>query len=353
EKNTRTTSENNHVQSGGGKISKIRWLNPESRQKVFVSGTYEHAQNKISLWSVRAAPLGGEPFRLDCQLEVADDVNDMKSCGGNCFAVALNNGDLLVVDGDDGKLLTRHIFCNVHQRCAAHAISSFDNLIVSGGSDGSIVIQDLNSNSQPFLVTSQMSSVRSLSMLTQNVLVSAHLCGRIYMWDTREKFSNWPWLKPVLVYCPTNTTTAVMTVAAHPADYHLISFGTEDGVIGFLDARVSAECASPTVIPFSVGCINEVTFHPTYPENVYCVSSEGTLLHLDATRQNLMQRFTEREAIRSNLSLRGGPSSFGSAKVTVLMEAALSTNSVDVCADGVILGDDSHMITFIEKGFFV
>uniref|UniRef100_A0A915BSN8 Uncharacterized protein n=1 Tax=Parascaris univalens TaxID=6257 RepID=A0A915BSN8_PARUN len=278
EKNTRTTSENNHVQSGGGKISKIRWLNPESRQKVFVSGTYEHAQNKISLWSVRAAPLGGEPFRLDCQLEVADDVNDMKSCGGNCFAVALNNGDLLVVDGDDGKLLTRHIFCNVHQRCAAHAISSFDNLIVSGGSDGSIVIQDLNSNSQPFLVTSQMSSVRSLSMLTQNVLVSAHLCGRIYMWDTREKFSNWPWLKPVLVYCPTNTTTAVMTVAAHPADYHLISFGTEDGVIGFLDARVSAECASPTVIPFSVGCINEVTFHPTYPENVYCVSSEGASL---------------------------------------------------------------------------
>lgn len=69
-----------------------------------------------------------------------------------------------------------------------------------------------------------MSSVRSLSMLTQNVLVSAHLCGRIYMWDTREKSSNWPWLKPVLVYYPTNTTAAVMTVAAHPADYHLVCF---------------------------------------------------------------------------------------------------------------------------------
>lgn len=64
------------------------------------------------------------------------------------------------------------------------------------------------------------------------------------------------------------------------------------------------------------------------------------------------RRVAEREMTRSNLLLRG-PSSFGNAKVTVLMEAALSTNSVDVCADGVILGDDSHMITFIEEGFFV
>ncbi|VDM33537.1 unnamed protein product [Toxocara canis] len=65
-------------------------------------------------------------------------------------------------------------------------------------------------------------NVRAISMLTANLVVSSHLCGRIYVWDLREKSSSLPSLKPTVAYYPTNTPGAIMAISSHPADRHLV-----------------------------------------------------------------------------------------------------------------------------------
>ncbi|VDK17638.1 unnamed protein product [Anisakis simplex] len=353
------SSNERRTQSGGGKISKVRWINPEARQKIFVSGTYESADNKLTLWSIPQVSAGGDSFNRDFQLSVEDDVNDIVNCGSSSIGVALNNGDVLVIDADSDELNVQQTFRSVHRRCAANAVAAFEQRLVSGGADGSIVLFDLSQNgtaSQPFVIASQMSSVRSLVMLTSNLLVSTHLCGRIYLWDLRDCSQSSSLsssdtaqsiMKPSLVFHPTDTKSAIMTVAAHPADSQLISFGTEDGIIGFMDTRVTTECMAPISLPFSVGCINEIRFHPSYPDNIYCVSSEGVLIHLDATQQRVLQRQGGGSTSISRIT------PFSNANVAILMDEPLPLNSIDVCSDGVITGSDSHMITFIDRQFFV
>ncbi|VDM51437.1 unnamed protein product [Toxocara canis] len=66
----------------------------------------------------------------------------------------------------------------------------------------------------------------------------------------------------------------------------------------------------------------------------------------------MFSRVGDKESASSNLWL-SRPSSFGNANVSVLMEEPMPINSVDVCADGVIVGSDSFMMTFIDKEFFV
>lgn len=66
-----------------------------------------------------------------------------------------------------------------------------------------------------------MASIRSVTSVAQDIVVSAHLDGQICLWDLRGKAEL---SRPVFSCRVTDCFQGVTSLAAHPAEPNLVSF---------------------------------------------------------------------------------------------------------------------------------
>lgn len=346
------TSYSPRTQFANGKIWRIRWIASEAVQCHFITGSYEKRQNEVAVWSILPDDDALSSFKRECVLNVDDDVRDLLTINNELLAVALNNGDLTILNLEYKTLSCTKTFESAELKNAANALCNNENVVFVGYSDGSISSCDVSTSATLSPLVSPTDCVKSLSTVSSNVIASSHSSGRIDIWDTREDFAGKWTVRPSLSCAVAELCDSVTAIATHPAESHLIGFGTGSGAIGFLDTRMNKSKRRLEVASLPNGPIWEVAFHPAYPDNFYGVWNDGALLHFEVKTFFASEIATEEsEQSRANTwmtALNG----MNDVKVATLLTAPLAINSVDVSAKGILTGADNNTITLIDQHFF-
>uniref|UniRef100_A0A915PHC6 Uncharacterized protein n=1 Tax=Setaria digitata TaxID=48799 RepID=A0A915PHC6_9BILA len=337
-------------QFGGAKFSRVRWLDLGGQQMKFLTSTYDSRYKEIAAWSLTEgnAGLTDDIFTCECKLVVDSDINDLLLYNGTLFAVAMNDGSVRLLEYDEGVIKPMRKYVDVHDSCPCNALCYNNGRIICGSEGGTLICIDLESNSKDIL-SSSMASIRALVSVGQDIFVSAHLDGQICLWDHRVEAESSS--RPVFSCRVTDCFQGTTSLAAHPAEPNLIGFGTEGGGIGFLDTRRSNYLLNAVAVPFPVGTIWEVAFHPVYPSNFYCATGKGHLLHLSVKGfglSNSISNFNNQS--RANAWLSPSVRS-GNTNVTALLDSLTSVTTFSVSTNGIITCSDNQMITYIDKKY--
>ncbi|VDN06317.1 unnamed protein product [Thelazia callipaeda] len=330
------------------KCSRVRWLDVGKRQKKFLTSSYDSPRNEIAAWSItEESELIDGSFACECRLNVDADVNDLLVYDATKFAAATNDGTLRLLEYDEGVIKPIRKYSGVHDGSACNALCYNDGKIISGSENGTIVCIDLEgSTSLP--IPLNMASIRSLASVSKNICVSAHLDGQICVWDFREKLVSSS--RPLYSCRVTDWFQGAISLAVHPAEPNLVGFGTEDGGIGFLDTHPGSYLLNVISVPFPVGTIWEIAFHPVYPSNLYCATGKGHLLHLSVKDDFTDSISNFKNEPRANAWLSSSVRS-GNANVSTILDCLLSINSFSISVNGIIACSDDQMITYIDKKY--
>uniref|UniRef100_A0A914HAF2 Nucleoporin Nup43 n=1 Tax=Globodera rostochiensis TaxID=31243 RepID=A0A914HAF2_GLORO len=292
------------------KISTVRFLHDQSEcTGRFVSGTWNSpagSGGNITLWTVQQPNQhnqeNGDRIVKNGRIELGNcDVNDIYVVNAQQCVVSTTTGDVRIVDcplepADGGghsadgtsKMSTVAKYSRVHKYSASTALCVLNDEIFSGSDSGQIVrIQPDNQTSHSTRLFAQdLMGVTSLAACGPSHLVSAHRTGQLHLWDVR----NWPSTamcaefggpQPTLSRSVTALNNAVTALATHPAQHNVIAFGSQDGVVSFVDIR---QTNRPLPIAFKVSRhpINRIKFHPIFANNLFS-SSDAGLIHWDAS----------------------------------------------------------------------
>uniref|UniRef100_A0A183BQD0 C2H2-type domain-containing protein n=1 Tax=Globodera pallida TaxID=36090 RepID=A0A183BQD0_GLOPA len=292
------------------KISAVRFLHDQSEcTGRFVSGTWNSpagSGGNITLWSVQQPSQhnqeNNDRIVKNGRIELGNcDVSDIYVVNAQQCVVSTTTGDVRIVDcplepADGGghsadgttKMSTMAKYSRVHKYSASTALCVLNDEIFSGSDSGQIVrIQPDNHTSHATRLFAQdLMGVTSLAACGPSHLVSAHRTGQLHLWDVR----NWPSTamcadfggpQPTLSRSVTALNNAVTALATHPAQHNVIAFGSQDGVVSFVDIR---QTNRPLPIAFKVSRhpINRIKFHPIFANNLFS-SSDAGLIHWDAS----------------------------------------------------------------------
>ncbi|KAL6738282.1 hypothetical protein Aduo_011844 [Ancylostoma duodenale] len=226
-----------------------------------------------------------EPFEELCRLPLDVDPFGMCTCTPGLTCISLTSGDISILNNTNDKLKKVKQIESVHGKGDSRVLSEFDShSIVSGSSNGSIVKVDIESGSLTVLSKGN-SGVRSISTLAGGTLLaSGHSAGQVLVWDCRLPSCN----KPSIVCVPSKRRLdAVTTLANHPAQASLLSFGTDLGTVGFCDIRGVAHDLVTNSFDVATSTIAQVEFHPECGDHLVCASSDGSLVHWDVSSVNI------------------------------------------------------------------
>ncbi|KAL3090364.1 hypothetical protein niasHS_006816 [Heterodera schachtii] len=295
------------------KISSVRFLHDQSEYSSrFVTGTWcspAGSGGNVTLWTVQQqrgeqSHEGGGRIVQNGRIELPNcDVGDICVVNAQQFVVSTTAGDVQIVESPlasnganlaDGiaKISSVAKYPRVHKFASSTALCLLDEEIFSGSDSGQIIrIRPDSQSSQstrPF--AQDLTGVTSLTVCGTFHLVSAHKTGQLHLWDVR----NWPSApaigaaaaaefghQPVLSRSVTTLNNSITALATHPAQPNLIAFGSQDGVVSFVDIR-QVNRQLPVAFKVSQHPISRIKFHPIFANNFFSSSDSG-LIHWDAS----------------------------------------------------------------------
>ncbi|KAH7694324.1 nucleoporin Nup43-like protein [Aphelenchoides avenae] len=269
------------------KVSKVKFLcNAEGEAGYFVTGSWDSPKNNVALWTMDSHSDAG-PVERKAQVPVGADVNDICVASETHFVTALDNGEVQAFRVKQPSRTMTSLesvarFTAAHGKFPATAVCVLDEVVVSGGQDGSISKMSMSGSSKhASSVAKELTGVRCLVSSGSHTFASGHNSGQIHLWDIRQQESVMAFgSAPVSsrAVCPLNE--AITTIASHPAQPNVVGYGTQSGEVAFTDIR---RRETPGLLKIAQDPILELKFHPIYSNNCFSVS-ETSLLHWDATQ---------------------------------------------------------------------
>uniref|UniRef100_A0A1I7XAU6 NR LBD domain-containing protein n=1 Tax=Heterorhabditis bacteriophora TaxID=37862 RepID=A0A1I7XAU6_HETBA len=293
----------------------------------------------VALW--KRTSDGLDPFDEIDRAKVNCDPYDVCSLSVDRSCVSFNDGDVVVyeITRDHVKEINR--FSSVHAHSDSRVLCELDGNLLSGSSNGSIVKIDVETGTIT-TITKGHSGVRALAPFGGgSLLASGHSAGQLLIWDLRD-----PTSLPAVATPSKRPLDAVTALCVHPAQANLLSFGTDDGAVGFCDVRGASQELLPSSFDLSSATITQVSFHPQCGEHLICSSADGSLIHWDVTNVN---GFTHPGA-----SSRPSPWLSDSLSSSVMLNplrrrAFSAINGFDVQDNTVVAASDMNMIYSYEQ----
>ncbi|PAV91669.1 hypothetical protein WR25_23151 [Diploscapter pachys] len=220
-----------------------------------------------------------EPFRELNRVEASSNPMDICRIKPNQFGVGFGDGTLRIINTDKKKIESVAKIKPLHGSCDSRVLSYHDDIITSGSSNGSIVHVDVTTQK----VTTYgkfHGAVRSLvSFAGGKLLASGHGTGQIAIWDLRQP----PFNSVNSVVPSKKPLDAITALSTHPAMANLVSFGTDDGAIGFCDVRGASGTLVPTSFDVATAAITQIKFDAHSGEHLLCSSEDGSIVHWDVS----------------------------------------------------------------------
>lgn len=266
------------MQHADVKLSKILFTGETSSQIISLG---KGRGRCISLWE---RDDGIDPFKVLATKNSEIDPNDACTMTDNRVCIGYADGSLAVfsTDKDDLALMSR--IPSIHSGSASRKICRHGNSILSASSNGSLVAVDVETGMPRTIFTGQ-AGIRSVcTTFGTNVVMAGDANGQITMWDLRENNEHSNTLDPIKTLIPSKKALdAVTALCSHPAQSNLVCCGTDDGIVGLIDARNVRGANITSTYLVAKKAISQVMFHPKCGDNLLVSSNDGSLIRIDAS----------------------------------------------------------------------
>ncbi|KAM9798258.1 nucleoporin Nup43 [Neosynchiropus ocellatus] len=367
--------DNTHAKYVSQKISRTRWR-PVSyaalqQPEVFVSGSWDNEENKVSLWSIaNTDALGledefeGEP-QLLCEQKHGGDVMDLQFLDQERVVTASSTGAVTVFHHNQNaqQLTVSQRWPRAHHHpsdsapctgvvCRAPEIVSVgeDGRIIAFAADRGAVVRTIEN--------ADSSTIHAVTYLKTTEVLTVNSIGQLKIWDLRQERSS-----PSQILSQSGDRVPQHCVARHPNQQHIVATGRQDGMLCVWDVRQGTNPLS--LMEAHSAEIWEVHFHPTNPDHLFTCSEDGSLLHWETSSPSYVPAFFQggrnsSAMSRSAMAPAGGNQSLVSAWLNgdsnksrleathMLPSQTLSVNSVDVLGQCLICGTDGEAV-FVNR----
>ncbi|UMM30761.1 hypothetical protein L5515_012507 [Caenorhabditis briggsae] len=269
------------MQHADVKLSKVLFTKDDSNSEILLLG--KGRGRCVALWD---RDNGIDPFRVLSIKNTDVDPNDACKMTDDRVCIGYADGSLAIFNTDKEDLTLMSRIPSIHNGCASRAICLNGNAILSASSNGTLSSVDVETAKSTRIFSGQ-AGIRSIcTTFSSNVAVAGDSNGQITFWDLRMDNSEnaTPSLDPIKTLIPSKKTLDPITaLCSHPAQSNLISCGTDDGIIGLIDARNSRSASITSTYMVAKKGITQVMFHPTSNDSLLVSSLDGTLQRIDAS----------------------------------------------------------------------
>ncbi|EGT50593.1 hypothetical protein CAEBREN_10354 [Caenorhabditis brenneri] len=228
---------------------------------------------------------GIDPFRVLATKNTDIDPNDACKLPENRVCIGYADGSLAIFNTDKEDLVLMSRIPPVHNGCASRAICRHGNGVLSASSNGTLSAVDVETGTSRTVFSGQ-AGIRSIcTTFGNNVVMAGDSNGQITIWDLRENPEAMTKIPdPIKTLIPSKKALDPVTaLTSHPAQSNLVCLGTDDGVVGLIDARnIRGANITSTYLVAKKG-ITQVQFHPTCSDNLLVSASDGSLVRIDAS----------------------------------------------------------------------
>uniref|UniRef100_A0A8R1I457 WD repeat-containing protein 55 homolog n=2 Tax=Caenorhabditis japonica TaxID=281687 RepID=A0A8R1I457_CAEJA len=268
------------MQHADVKISKVLFTRDSSSQIVLLG---KGRGRCLKLWE---RDDGIDPFKVLSTQNCDVDPNDACTMTDNRVCIGYADGSLSIYNTDKDSLALMAIIPSVHSGCASRAVCRNGNGILSAGTNGTLEAVDVETGKSRSVFSGQ-AGIRSIcTTFGGNVVMAGDANGQITAWDLREDTENSTALvlEPYKTLIPSKKALdAVTALCSHPAQSNLVCCGTDDGVVGLIDARNIRSANITSTYLIAKRGISQVAFHPTCGDSLLVSSNDGSLLRIDAS----------------------------------------------------------------------
>ncbi|XP_071112729.1 nucleoporin Nup43-like [Haliotis cracherodii] len=361
-----------NVKFVGQKLSKIRWRPTQSQSiiqsDVFATGSWDDEDNKIRLWSLeqlsrddREGPgsvLDSEPHEL-CSVTQRGDVTDLSFITNDHIAAASSTGNVAIYRHhlNSQTLSVAHCWDDVHYLAAGSCsctclTTKGDDVVVSGGEDGRIVVLNVNRRQPERVIESADScTINAITFLKQTEVITVNSFGQLKIFDFRQNTA-----VPTRTYTVTEEHSSLQCVAKHPGQAHIVATGGQDGMLTIWDLR--QDKFPMTLLEAHSATMWEVKFHPHNPDHLFTCSDDGSVWHWDGTSvRGSASTSSFVSGLRGDSASSTGHISswlnLDSARqkleiTSLLPTRSLPVNSLDIDRDTLLCGTDSETLYTIS-----
>ncbi|KAF1759478.1 hypothetical protein GCK72_015945 [Caenorhabditis remanei] len=265
------------MQHADVKLSKVLFTGEGSSQVLLLG---KGRGRCVALWE---RDDGIDPFRILSIKNSEVDPNDACKMPENRVCVGYADGSLAVFNTAKEDLTLMSRIPSVHDGSASRAICRNGNGVLSASSNGTLSDVDVETGKARTVFSGQ-AGIRSIcTSFGSNVVTAGDSNGQITIWDLRENNGE-PSLDPIKLLIPSKKALdAVSSLCTHPAQSNLICCGTDDGIVGLIDARnVRGASITSTYLVAKKG-ITQTMFHPTCADSLLVSANDGSLIRIDAS----------------------------------------------------------------------
>lgn len=265
------------------KISRIRFLQENLNEtNKFITGSWDSRKNYLRLYAITSNE--DEEFSPVClaKHQTKADVTGLELLGADHIFVSSSDGNLALfqLSPDRDNLREVAAFPGLHKfqdgsEAACTGISIFEENVASVGEDGSLNIVSAAAKT----LIKALSSVDSCSLtcvafVNHKEVLTGNRMGIIKVFDIRTDEQQ-PTVSMAVSCEDDKKSNALMSLASHPTQNHIILCGSEEGSLSVFDLRQPLFPASYLMAHSSAIC--EIAFHRTEPSKLFTASENGEL----------------------------------------------------------------------------
>uniref|UniRef100_A0A1I7UTU6 WD_REPEATS_REGION domain-containing protein n=1 Tax=Caenorhabditis tropicalis TaxID=1561998 RepID=A0A1I7UTU6_9PELO len=301
----------------------------------------------VALWEQAE---GIDPFRILATKNSDVDPNDACKFPENRVCIGYADGSLAIFNTDKEDLALMSRIPSVHSGCATRALCRHGDRVLSASSNGSLSEIDLETGKSRKIFSGQ-AGIRSIcTTFGESVVMAGDSNGQITIWDLREVTDPIAAQKipdPIKTIIPSKKALdAVTAMTSHPAQSNLIACGTDDGIVGLIDARNTRNALLTSTYLIARKGITQVQFHPTCADSLLVSANDGSLVRIDAS--NVPIAAGAPRSMKDTIWLEGDLVN-NLRSETIRDDGIYPINSFDIHEDTVVATSSIGMVSLFQQ----
>ncbi|CAI2350906.1 unnamed protein product [Caenorhabditis sp. 36 PRJEB53466] len=266
------------MQHADVKIAKVMFTKGDASQILLLGKGRERC---IALWE---RDNGIDPFKILATKNTDVDPNDAVLMTDDRVCIGYADGSLAIFNTDKDDLALMIRIPSVHSGCASRSVCRNGSGILSASTNGSLEAIDVETGMSR-TVFSGLPGIRSIcTTFGGNVVMAGDSNGQVTAWDLREDNERTTIIEPIKTLVPSKKALdSVSSLCTHPAQPNLVCCGTDEGIVGLIDARnIRTANITSTYLVAKRG-ISQVMFHPTCVDSLIVSSNDGCIVRIDSS----------------------------------------------------------------------